>query len=62
MKTGLTISATGHAALLIWALVSFSAKPFEVSQADSLPIDIISDKDFSEMMAGSKQAKQAVKP
>jgi colicin import membrane protein len=48
--------------LLLWALVSFSAKPFEVSQTDSLPVDIISDKDFSELTAGSKQAKQAEKP
>lgn len=62
MKTGLTISVTGHAAMLLWALVSFSAKPFEVSQADSLPVDIISETDFSQMMAGSKTAPKAEKP
>jgi outer membrane biosynthesis protein TonB len=62
MKTGLTISITGHAAMLLWALVSFSAKPFEVSQADSLPVDIISETDFSQMMAGSKTAPKAEKP
>src|SRR5690348_6438019 len=62
MRTGLTISVTGHAAVLLWALVSFSAKPFEATSTDSLPVDIISETDFSQLTAGSRQAPKAEKP
>ena len=31
MKTGLTISAAAHAGLLLWGLMSFSARPLEAS-------------------------------
>ena len=44
MKTGLAISALSHAALLLWGLISFAAKPLEAKPTDALPVDIISDK------------------
>jgi len=50
------ISAGLHAAVLLWALVSFSGKTFEVTPAESLPVDLINDKDFSEMTKGAKDA------
>lgn len=56
MKTGLTISALAHAALLLWGLVSFSARPLEAAPKDALPVDIISDKEFSEISKGVKNA------
>ncbi len=56
MKTGLTISAVFHAALLLWGLISFASKPLEAKPTDALPIDIISDKQFSEMTKGVKNA------
>ena len=56
MKTGLTISAIAHAGLLLWGLVSFSARPLEAAQTDSLPVDIISSKQFSELTKGVKNA------
>ena len=59
MKTGLTISAIGHAGLLLWGLVSFSARPLEAAQTDSLPVDIISSKQFSELTKGVKNAPKA---
>src|SRR5690242_21779261 len=62
MRTGLTISVTGHAAVLLWALVSFSAKPFEAISTDSLPVDIISETDFSQLTAGSRSAPKTEKP
>jgi hypothetical protein len=62
MKTGLTISVIGHAAALLWAVVSFGAKPPAVPPPDSLPIDIISATEFSELMAGSKAAPKAPAP
>jgi outer membrane biosynthesis protein TonB len=62
MKTGLTISAIGHAAVLLWAVVSFGAKPRDAMPIESLPIDIISATEFSELMAGSKAAPKAPAP
>jgi outer membrane biosynthesis protein TonB len=53
-KTGLTISAAAHAALLLWGLISFATKPLEAAPKDGMPVDIISDKQFSEMTKGTK--------
>jgi colicin import membrane protein len=54
MKTGLAISALCHAALLLWGLLSFAAKPLEARPNDAMPVDIISDKQFSEITKGVK--------
>jgi colicin import membrane protein len=62
MKTGLTISALIHAALLLWGLISFSARPLEAAPKDALPVDIISDKQFSELTKGVKNAPKDAKP
>jgi colicin import membrane protein len=62
MKTGLTISALAHAALLLWGLISFAARPLEAAPTDALPVDIISDKQFSEMTKGVKNAPKDAKP
>jgi outer membrane biosynthesis protein TonB len=62
MKTGLAISALVHAALLVWGLISFAAKPLEAKPSDALPVDIISDKQFSEMTKGVKNAPKDAKP
>jgi colicin import membrane protein len=62
MKTGLAISALAHAALLLWGLISFSARPLEAKPTDALPVDIISDKQFTEMAKGIKNAPQADEP
>jgi colicin import membrane protein len=61
MKTGLAISALCHAALLLWGLISFAAKPLEAKPSDALPVDIISDKQFSEMTKGVKNAPKDAK-
>src|SRR3954447_11577523 len=62
MKTGLAISALCHAALLLWGLISFAAKPLEAKPNDALPIDIISDKQFSELTKGVQNAPKTAKP
>ena len=56
------ISTSLHAAVLLWAVVSFTGKTFEVTPAESLPVDLVSEKDFSEMTKGAKQAPKAEKP
>jgi outer membrane biosynthesis protein TonB len=62
MKTGLTISALVHAALLLWGLISFTARPLEAAPTDALPVDIISDTQFSELAKGVKNAPQRAEP
>jgi len=60
MKAGLTISTVGHLTLLAWGLVAFSSKPFDAAEA--VPVDVISDTEFSQIMAGSKTAPKAEAP
>jgi len=62
MRTASAISTGLHAAVLLWALVSFSGETFEVTPAESLPVDLISAKDFSAMAKGAKDAPKAEKP
>jgi outer membrane biosynthesis protein TonB len=61
MKAGLTISTAAHLALLLWGLISFAARPLEAAQP-ALPVDIISDKQFSQIAAGLKNAPKATTP
>jgi colicin import membrane protein len=56
MKTGMTISCVGHAAALACALFALSATPMEVPPVDSLPVQFISDKDFTQLTQGVKNA------
>ena len=62
MKTGLTISILVHAALLLWGLISFAARPLEAKPTEGLPVDIVSDKEFSEMTKGVKNAPKERPP
>src|SRR6516165_6835176 len=62
MKTGLTISAVGHACVLLWGLVSFSTKPLNAPPVESMPIDIVSTKEFSELRAGARNAPKSETP
>src|SRR5882724_7715643 len=62
MKTGLAVSAIVHVGLLLWGLISFAAKPLEAKPNDALPIDIISDKQFSELTKGVLNGSKTAKP
>jgi colicin import membrane protein len=61
-KVSTAISGALHAAVLLWALVTFSSKPLEATPVDSLPVDLVSEKDFSEMTKGAKDAPKAETP
>ena len=41
----------GGVALLLWGLISFAAKPLEAKPNDALPIDIISGKPKTAVLA-----------
>jgi colicin import membrane protein len=58
IRSEFVISAAAHAALLIWCALTFSIAPLTAS-TDSLPVDIISDKQFNDLMAGARSAPKA---
>jgi TolA protein len=64
IDAGLVISVLLHAAVLLWAAISFAAKPPDAKWVDAVFVDTISLSDFSQMMAGAKDAakKEAPKP
>jgi colicin import membrane protein len=62
MRTALAISVAGHSALLLWGLVSFAAKPFEAAPADSMPVDLVSITEFTQLMAGAQNAPKTPAP
>src|SRR6266571_4172084 len=62
MKTGLTISASAHAAVLLWALVSFAPKALNAPPTESMPVDLISSTEFSQLRAGARNAPKAETP
>ena len=62
MRKATAISAGLHAAVLLWATLSFSGKSFDVTPAESLPVDLVSEKDFSEMTKGVKDAPKVETP
>jgi outer membrane biosynthesis protein TonB len=60
MKTGLTISCVGHVIALVCGLVAISAQPIEAPPVDSLPVQFISDKDFTQLTQGVKNANAKI--
>jgi len=62
MKAGWTISAILHAVVLGWGLVSISSRPLNATPPESLPVDIVSATDFSQLTKGSKTAPKADVP
>lgn len=63
MRAGLASSTALHAGLLGFMIFSFaSPHPFNVPPAESMPIDIVSDAELSQMMAGKKTAPKVEAP
>ena len=60
IKTASAISTGLHVLVLAWATLSFSSKPFETTPAESLPVDIVSEKEFSQLTKGIKDAPKPV--
>src|SRR6201993_2530875 len=62
MRTAYTISAIGHAAVLLWSVWSLSATSLPVSSTEGLPVALVTASDFSKIAAGSKDAPKAETP
>jgi outer membrane biosynthesis protein TonB len=61
MRTGLAISCTGHAAVLLFSVLTLVARPYHVDSTQALPIDVISTTEFSQITSGAKNAPQEEK-
>jgi outer membrane biosynthesis protein TonB len=62
MRPGLTISCVGHALALICGVMAISAHPIDAPAVATLPVSFISDKDFTQMTKGVKNAPQLKVP
>ncbi len=62
MKPGMTISCIAHAVALGFAVIAISAQPMDAPPVESLATQIISEKDFSQMTKGVKNAQQLKVP
>ncbi len=58
MKAGMTISCVGHAAALFFGFMAISAQPMEAPPVQALPVSFVSEKDFSQLTQGVKNAPQ----
>ncbi len=58
MKPGMTISCFGHAAALVFGLMAISAQPMDAPPVATLPVSFISEKDFTQLTQGVKNAPQ----
>lgn len=57
-QPGLIVSAAAHAGLLLATLLAFSdARKFEDAQ-ESVPVDVVTDSQFNQIMKGEKTAKE----
>lgn len=62
MKGSITTSAIVHGSVLAFALVSLgSPAPLEVSQAESMPVELVSVEEMTQMQQGDKNAPKAEK-
>lgn len=61
-EPGALVSLGLHVSALVLALYSFSsAKPFDPA-TESVPVDVVSEKEFSDMMKGEKTAQKQPEP
>lgn len=58
-EPGLYISVALHGVLLLGALVSFSETPRFTDAAEAIPVDMITESQFNEVMKGVRDAKPA---
>ncbi len=56
MKQSTAISVALHVAVLLWATLSYSGRAVEAPKTQAMPVDFISEKDFSQMTKGVKEA------
>jgi colicin import membrane protein len=61
-RIALIASAILHAAVLLWSVITFTANPLEAGSIEALPVDIVSDSEFTKITAGVKTAPKVETP
>ena len=61
MRTGFTISAVGHIAIVLWAVITFVSKPLN-AQSESMAVDVVTADQFSKLTAGQRDAPKVEAP
>jgi outer membrane biosynthesis protein TonB len=62
VRRATTISAIGHAGVLLWCLWSLAAKPLAAPPGGALPVDVVTADELSQVTQGVKDAAKAEKP
>src|SRR5271169_226017 len=62
MRTGLTISGAGHAAVLLWSVLTLAMRSDHPASMTAVPIDVISTSEFSQMTNGAQSAPPTPQP
>src|SRR5258708_36411175 len=62
MRTGLAISGTAHAAVLLLSVLTLVARPYIAEPLKGLPVDVISASEFSQIASGAKDVPQTDSP
>lgn len=62
IRPGMTISVIGHAAALAFGVIAISAQPMEAPPVQALPVSFVTEKDFSQLTQGVKNAPQLKVP
>ncbi len=62
MKQATAISVGLHVAVLAWATLSYSGHAVEAPPPEALPVEFISEKDFTQLTKGIKEAPKKEKP
>ena len=62
MKQATALSVGLHVAVLAWATLSYSGRAVEAPPPESLPVEFISEKDFTELTKGIKEAPKKEEP
>ena len=60
MRRSLIISGVAHAVVLGWGLIAFAARPNDAPATESLPVEFISAKDYTDLAAGARNAPKPV--
>jgi len=58
IRPGMTISCASHAAALFFGFMAISAQPMEAPPVQALPVSFVSEKDFTQLTQGVKNAPQ----
>jgi colicin import membrane protein len=61
-RAGLAVSSLAHAVVLGWGLITFAPSAFESRPTESMPIDIVSISEVTQLQKGTRSAPKQEQP